>query len=462
MYIIEKTSNINDNIPVMNHSRNVFHEAYEHKYERAHVLIRDDVYYDIYRIKNSDNQPDYVHMRWPGQTGIYEYEYYDENNIDSLYLNYLKHFDIVFIQEANEYTVVLAELIIKYTNALIYCLDNRIKWFISENEKLYYVKDYPKNIQCEVLNIGSLEKDKQIDLIKKDMGPVGAFHNVFFLQGTGIKDLSKYKYVEVILDNNAGIGSIINNLSRYKEAFAEFGLQLICRQNRIGHFPVDFLNKILNFDLQKDDANDLNTIYIKETAPFMITYFLVSHANPVIDSSILNEKFKKEMKEYSDALFKSKKMLGVLIRGTDYKLINNNNALRMASVDEMLPVIDDYINKYKFDAIFLATEDQDIFDQMKKIYGEKLYVVYQERHRISNMQGKSLLADLEKLEHKNEYENAIIESTTNYFYALYLLSQCNSFICSGICNGYHLVMAFNESHFEHVLYFKEGKDYCVQ
>ena len=41
----------------------------------------------------------------------------------------------------------------------------------------------------------------------------------------------------------------------------------------------------------------------------------------------------------------------------------------------------------------------------------------------------------------------IEDTTVNYFYALYMLSRCDSFLCSGKCNGWDIVNEFNKGKF---------------
>ena len=40
------------------------------------------------------------------------------------------------------------------------------------------------------------------------------------------------------------------------------------------------------------------------------------------------------------------------------------------------------------------------------------------------------------------------DTTVNYFYALYILSRCDGFLTSSMCNGVFIVRAFNEGRFE--------------
>jgi len=43
-----------------------------------------------------------------------------------------------------------------------------------------------------------------------------------------------------------------------------------------------------------------------------------------------------------------------------------------------------------------------------------------------------------------------------YFHSLYLLSQCDSFLCSGECSGWDMVTGFNDGRFDKSYKFAVG------
>ena len=59
--------------------------------------------------------------------------------------------------------------------------------------------------------------------------------------------------------------------------------------------------------------------------------------------------------------------------------------------------------------------------------------------------------DFEKQIYSNEeYDDRVMDTSINYFYALYLLSKCEAFMSSGQNNGYDTVVSLNEGKFERV------------
>ncbi len=84
-------------------------------------------------------------------------------------------------------------------------------------------------------------------------------------------------------------------------------------------------------------------------------------------------------------------------------------------------MIYEWMEEDGYDAIFLATEDQDVLDVMKEEFKGKIRVIAQERHKVSDFKDVTLISDLEKQERSGEaYDAALEDTTVNYFYALYM------------------------------------------
>ena len=60
-----------------------------------------------------------------------------------------------------------------------------------------------------------------------------------------------------------------------------------------------------------------------------------------------------------------------------------------------------------------------------------------------------IINELEKqIYTEKEYDDRVIDTTINYYYALHLLSRCDAFMCSGQNNGWDTVNAMNGGKFE--------------
>ncbi len=85
-------------------------------------------------------------------------------------------------------------------------------------------------------------------------------------------------------------------------------------------------------------------------------------------------KIKKEFLNFSNNFvnkkFKNKKVLGICFRGSDQK--KSGYQPYTPTEDQMLFATDSLIKKYKFDKIYICTEDIDYLNFYKKNYGDKV------------------------------------------------------------------------------------------
>lgn len=444
MYLICEKDN--SECPVLLHGSDVFRQALIRKAPRIHVCRPDGEDYDLVRIKNADCRPDFIKNRWRDQACYPEYEEYSLEERSGLYLSFFRIFRSVVIKSVNEYTVALAKVILRYTKLRLFTTDSRMQWFFKDG--IPCIEESEVQPGWDVLIIGDVSDDAVFDVSFHRIGPVNAFHNVFFLQGQGAYDPGKVRFAEFVIDEGAGIGSVLNNLYRFREALSGIGLRPVVRQEKVGHFRVDFLEQYFRLELKNPEANSVNTVFFPEMSTLAATMFL-DWVDPKMDLSILGDKFLSDMKEYADAVIGDRRILGVLIRGTDYLIVHKDGPRKMAAVDDIIPVIHEWIDSFGYEGIFLATEDSDILARMREEFGSSVCVIAQERHSVSDLAGHMLLSELEK-KNASDYDRSVAESTVNYFYALYMLSRCSAFICSGPCNGYDLAVGFNGGRYERI------------
>ena len=123
----------------------------------------------------------------------------------------------------------------------------------------------------------------------------------------------------------------------------------------------------------------------------------------------------------------------------------------------MVPTIYQWLEEDGYDCIFLATEDKDVLAKMRAEFGGKVLVVAQERHSVSEFKTSTIITELEKEQATGQEYDAVVEDNTiNYFYAIYMLSRCSSFMCSGQCNGYDMTRDFNVGGFDRIYKFQAG------
>ena len=124
------------------------------------------------------------------------------------------------------------------------------------------------------------------------------------------------------------------------------------------------------------------------------------------------------------------RVIGVLCRGTDF-LVNKPTGHEIQPAPEV--VLSDVLDVFKsgnYDAVFLATEDQDILDLFKKKLGENLLYIDQIRVSKRDMKGDKWLS-AEIGEHTLDEQGDVF---LDYFSATYILTKCKC-LFAGRNNG---------------------------
>ena len=426
---------------------------------RFHVKNPDGDDFDIvYYDNNDDIEPLDSYPKYQKPPFMASYRVYDENDTKTLWLGFFDGIKNMVFEEMNEYTIVLTKLVLAVTDIEVYCTDNRILLFVQEHERLHVSERLPEDLDKETLLY--IQKDLASgieDGTFRRLSSTYAFHNVFVLQWVlNGRDFSRFKFITVKIDDWAGIGAILSYYVRYRIGFGRFGLKFVLNKNEhLGKFDADMLTKYFVLDLHDDEANEENTLIVPSFMALSKTKFLkgISHS---IDESILTPEFKAEMDEYYDGLFSGKKVLGVMIRGTDYISSGMTGDRIMASAPQMAPLIHEWLDKYRFDKVFLATEDEEALEYMRREFGSRVVALSQERLKLSDLRQDEILSVYEKEHADGMYEEKLEDTTINYFYALYMLSRCDSFVCSGRCNGSDIVLSFNNGRFSNFHKFAVG------
>lgn len=440
------------------HSDRVFHEALADGEKRYHIKNSGGEDYDIVHIDN-----DTLKSAMPGYADISafpSYDIYDEYDKESIWLKLFHGKSRLVFEELNEYTIAITKTALMYTGLEVYCSDARILWFTgSLDSGRIHVQDALPEYEGEAMLY--IRKEPRTGVLDNFgyFSALYAFHNLFVLQWlTGGKPVGRFQYVDFQLPEYEGIGRVLISAKNFEAAFQNIGLKMFVSSDKLGKFRVQMLNRYFDINLSADGADGENTVKVPETSfVYLLITAFVNSARYKLDVNMLSRQFRAELDEYYDALFAGKKVLGILIRGTDYVVNYSESDRRMATVEEMVSTIYQWLEEDGYDCIFLATEDKDVLAKMREEFGSKVLVVAQERHSISEFTTSAVISDLEKEQATEEEYDAVVEDNTiNYFYAVYLLSKCSSFMCSGQCNGYDMVRDFNEGRFERIYKFQVG------
>lgn len=127
---------------------------------------------------------------------------------------------------------------------------------------------------------------------------------------------------------------------------------------------------------------------------------------------------------YASYLEGKGKVVGVLCRGTDYVLLKPKGHPIQPAPEQVIRDVRTIMANHHCSHVFLATEDEDIFQLFIQAFGDKLLYLDQRRYRKADMDGRHVLSE-EKFKDKsrNPYQDAV-----QYLTAIYLLSRCNCFL----------------------------------
>ncbi len=448
-----------EELTTLDHGRNVFHDALSKVREgetRFHVKDPEGKVED-YDLVYTDNMllfPENVRgiiLKMTNGGAVYApFFYYNEEDKDNLCLDFLKQFDRIEIEIIDEYSLGVAGIALKYTDIIVYSTDSRIKWFYEDPDRINVVESLPA--QPEKTTLRMTPSPFEMGYTKCDWSYISscaAFQNVYLWQAFTEGRKGPFKYIELVMTKISGVGAILANLSVASNAGAPRGLQAFLRPG-CTRYPESLLCRYFHINPKPSDATEDNTLVFEGLIAVFTTSWYGCHFPANFDESIFDEKFAEEMREYADAILGGKKTLGVLARGTDYVTANLGADRVHARPDQMISVIRDWMEGDGYEKIFLATEGEDNLEKIKAAFPGKVIAISQERMRISDLekQGTTLIYEYEQKANKGQaYYDALEDTTVNYFYALYILSRCDSFLCSGQCNGWDTVRSLKEGKF---------------
>lgn len=452
MLNILKTTGNDEGLRVLKHGDSVFHEALSFSKNgetRFYVSNETGEDYILEYTRNMDLFPEeakaYLKMT-DGKDVFPPYLIYDESDTEKLCLAFLAQYREAMFEAVDEYAVVCAKLLLQHTNADVYFTDSRAGWFLPESGRLHIVDSLPKTKDTKdastlyvipgIMETGYTHKDYSY------LSSLPLFHNVFFWQWLTDKPFDEIQYVEMVLYKSLGLGAILNRIYSYNRFFGEKGWKAFLSPG-CSRYSDDLLMRYFDVSGKPEDSTEKNTIVADNMTP-LITTWQFQQVGQGIEAEIFQPEFRKQLDEYAEAVLGGKKALGVLIRGTDYIASKMMGSMQQATAGQMIPMIDQWIADDGYDIVFLATEDQDAFEEMHRHYGKKLRAISQERFSVGEFKNVTLISELEKQKNTaDEYSGAVEDTTVNYIYAVYVLSRCESLIGSGVNNGYNMAVSLN-------------------
>ena len=197
-----------------------------------------------------------------------------------------------------------------------------------------------------------------------------------------------------------------------------------------------------------DDIAPDSEVVISDSIRFPSSDYVMVSAKLPISNVMVSDKHVKELKSRYQSLFKlsptakqfveetynkvigdDTNVLGVLCRGTDYISRRSFGEPIQPSPSQVIGKVHEFLKKHpEITKIYLATEDNSIYETFKKEFGERLVDNNQYRYSYTDKE-KPFLSDI-----KTERPNHNYQLALEYLSSLYILSKSKYFV-GGRCAG---------------------------
>lgn len=222
------------------------------------------------------------------------------------------------------------------------------------------------NLQLQPKHYGKENKDKIIYYICEDNGNLGFFALYrYWVEYLYFADVCGYCPV-ISAGKEFAYGEekrILGTRNPYEYYF--------CQPSGIGLQQVRSSYKVIYSHISHRQIVEI--VYTGKNDNYLYTQrYLQTMADIVKKYVKFNDNTMQFLKDGLDAIdLSNKSVLGVHIRGTDFRMGYNNHPVYVTA-EEYFDVIDKYLHSKKYDKIFIATDDSRILDQFIKRYGDLL------------------------------------------------------------------------------------------
>ena len=289
------------------------------------------------------------------------------------------------------------------------------------------------------VSYGKENQDKTFFVIRRATCKVGLFSHVMTNMGL-LDDAVRKGYIPVIdmqnTDNTYLEPGQVGNVNAWEFYFrqpAGYGLEDIAHSKNI----------ILS-DGIITEKNDYPDIHIVNNEDRLLRWRNVFQKYLKIEDNLLKEfQLEKEKK------FGNNRVLGVLARGTDYVNLRPRNHPVQPTAVQIMEKAKEVMDRFSCTYIFLATEDQAIYEAMKKQFGDRLLSVETTRYITT---GDENINDMHGRRSADRYLKG-----KEYLMSVWLLSECNCLVAGNV-GGTHGALLMS-SGYEYSYIFDLGL-YC--
>jgi hypothetical protein len=157
---------------------------------------------------------------------------------------------------------------------------------------------------------------------------------------------------------------------------------------------------------------------------------------------VIKKEIMAEIDEQQRDLLGNRKTLGVLCRGTDYVNVRPSAHPVQPSLPELMEKVDAVFRGRQCEIIYLATEDEDVYQSFKNRYQDKLIVSKAKRYR--NTGADNINAVIKK------ENDSIFTQGKDYLVSIALLSRCECLVAGCTSGTYGALMMSGGYEFQYI------------
>lgn len=456
------------------HSTDVFTEARDfyrdnEDYRNEQIAVTGDDGKIMYMLGWQANEITYPRLSKGVMLNLYVSQYWDYD-LDSprMDFDYIKKVDVFWFKEIEEYSVAVTKVILKYfPEKKVFFLDERAKLFFGDDvtvgepaeeegrtilkigsEMIYSIHFGAEVLalrmansinlmtsiywMSETVSFGEANPDKVFFVIKSPIASMGLVKVIsFLLFFVSVIDSKKEMKVIPVLDTAIPGDKNQFNDGKYKDVW---GL---------------FFENVTEYSLE-EVYNSKNVVIGREgkmgANPYLMYVEYHSNVGPLMKKYL---KLNKDVEGYCENIRKDlnipdgSKVLGVIGRGTDF---NNPGvaALHTLPLDPagIVAKAKEYYEKGGYDIIFLATEDQKVYDTfMASELKDVTRSIAQKRYSIDP--SKELLHN-KYLEASESGDRSAFDEARGYISILEMLRRCDGIVASTDCGALDYAMAMRD------------------
>ena len=166
---------------------------------------------------------------------------------------------------------------------------------------------------------------------------------------------------------------------------------------------------------------------------------------------ILNEKTKQYVEDEVKNILGKQKVLGVLLRGTDYTACKPKGHPVQPEIDDVIRIIKEKVDKLGCDKIYLATEDSKIERQINEHFPGKVLINQRVYYDNEFEQGNyNWIKDVHFDRANDDYLKGL-----EYLSSLIIISKCDALV-AGNCGGTQMAVFLNNHRYEEKYIFDLG------